>query len=172
MTRRKRARRGLTLLLGLALAPSIADCARAKSLTVTCDEPTGPRLEIGTQPNESAPKVKTSTDSFTGVRPTFVFNSENSTELTVIFGSTTPKGLPSGIAVAPSGVQSKVVFMSDSQISALEEEPYGIWIYSLFPKIGYGIFTRLANRPPGTFGPSSFALASMMQATCCFASED
>jgi hypothetical protein len=80
----------LAAVISLAIVPT----ARADLVTVICEEPHGFRVGYvggGLFGEEGDPRLEVGEDSFSGVSPTFIWDSSGSNSMTVIFGSTVPK---------------------------------------------------------------------------------
>lgn len=130
----------------LLLLVSALLCAGVKAeakpvLTATCEPPTGPRIDYGDEKigTRSEPKLKVQEDSFTGITPIFIVNDDET--MTVVWGGTKVQGVPEEMS-APSAMEAKIIYRSDEQITALEIVSGGIWVYSLYPELEYGVFTR------------------------------
>ena len=126
--------------------------AQAQSiLTVTCQPPKGSRVNYGIPPEDwlaqrdarqSRFELETSEDSFTGVNPTFLVNRQKPERMTVIWGDTKVEGLPEELMRTPEAKEFPIVHSSEDQITAVEAYSNGVWVYSLYPKLGFGVFTR------------------------------
>lgn len=134
-------------MIQLVLLFLLAFCADMKAearpvLTATCEAPTGSRIDYGTEGLDDAAELKLTVgeDSITGSTPIFIVNDDNRT-MTVVWGGTKIPGVPLELS-APSAKEAKIVYRSDEQITAIEILPGGIWVYSLYPELEYGLFTR------------------------------
>lgn len=122
-------------LLGLSV-----EAEATPVLTATCEAPTGTRIDYGEKFGIKAePELTVGKDSFTGITPAFIVNDDNT--MTVLWGGTKVQGVPEEMT-APKAMEAIIIYRSEEQITALEIVPNGIWIYSLYSELGYGVFTR------------------------------
>ncbi len=133
-------------------------------LTVTCEQPRGRRVDYGQGIfGTEKTKLEERTDSFTGVNPVFIIDGGTPDQLTVIWGDT--KGIPKAMQHPTKAEQHPIVHFSAGQITAVHNFGTGVWVYSLFPKLAFGVFTRQSH-----WGPEGHhALGSVMHAKCQFA---
>jgi hypothetical protein len=130
------------LLIGVVLLP--LPSAAESVLTVRCEEPKGLRYDYGPPPeawfsSEKAPAVlEQSDDGFKGARPVFVIDSTSPEQLTVVWGD---NDLFGDLATTRAEAAT-IVMRSDDHLAAIERKGESIWMYSLYPKIGAGFFTR------------------------------
>jgi hypothetical protein len=61
--------------------------------------------------------------------------------LTVLWGDT-HFNIPEDLTRPPKAKQYPIVHLSLDQISAIASNSNEVWVYSLYPKLGYGIFSR------------------------------
>jgi hypothetical protein len=106
----------------LACMPAVAKPV----LTVTCAEPEGPRTD--------------KRDGFSGVTPTFIFDSEKPRSATVLFG---PAAWAKDAGAKDSGAfEAAVIVRNSEQISLVASTgTHIIQLYTLFPKKGIAYFT-------------------------------
>ena len=132
-------------------------------LTVTCDSPKGKRYDYGKGLlGHEKTKFQESADSFTDSNPIFVLDNNTPTELSVIWGDT--KSIPKAMQRPTIAAQHPIVPFSKGQITAVNDYDNGVWVYSLFPKLGYAVFTRQSNWAEG-----QHATGSVLYAKCEFA---
>ncbi len=132
----------------IILMAVLLDCvALGKTLTVVCEEPRGPRVDYGAldplTPFTKEYTLELGEDRATGVNPVFVIDLTDRKSMTVIWGDT--KTLPEAIARPPQAKVFPIVHYSDDQISAINSYSGGVWVFSLFHKLGFGIFTRQSH---------------------------
>ena len=126
----------------LAFVVLVVDVEAGSVLTATCESPKGLRIDYGMDIQTLDPnKLEFSQDSFTGVKPVFIVDGDKKTML-VIWGNTEPPGIPEALVRPPGAKEYAIVHWSLDQITAVESNSNGVWVYSLYPKLRYGIFTR------------------------------
>jgi hypothetical protein len=118
----------------------------APRLTVTCDDPQGTTtlydsglLELGEQRWETLPTL------YAGAHPTFLLDDATPQILYGTWGAA-----PDETMAAPSpppSVAATIVLESRGQITAVFAGAQTVWIYSLFPKLGIGVFTSHSHFP-------------------------
>lgn len=129
-----RATTSLTLALQSAPLPAIA----GSLTTITCSEPRGPRIDI-------TPDGKTAEDrdGFTGVEPVFILDGEKPKVLTVLWGDVDLSDMvPKELLRSPKAEQFPIVHMTEEQVTAVHAYDKGVWVYTLFPRFGFGVFAR------------------------------
>ena len=123
--------------------------AQAQSiLTVTCQPPKGSRVDYKISredwlaqrdASQSRLELETGEDSFTGVNPIFLVDRRKPERMTVIWGDTKVEGIPEELTRPPEAKEFPVVHSSEDQITAVEAYGNGVWVYSLYPKLGFGV---------------------------------
>jgi len=126
-------------------------------LTVTCSEPKGTRYDYGKRPGETNVKLRKRKDSFTEVKPVFVMDDTKPKTMLVIWSSTRS-------LTKPKAKEAMIVHQTVNQISAVEPYENGVWLHSLYPKLGIGYFTRHTTQ---WFGESS--AGNIFHSSCEFA---
>jgi hypothetical protein len=112
--------------------------AEAKSIvTVSCGEPTGSNFSYGSGPFGTGMKLKSQKDGFKGVNPVFIIEEAKPDTMLVIWGDT--KAL--GSAAETKAKEAVIILQTAEQISAVERYDQGVWLYSLYPKLGIGYFS-------------------------------
>lgn len=139
----------LASVLGLVLAGCLVGKAHAKPLiTAVCDEPKGPRIEVGGWLAEkNGRRFNQFDDSFTDVFPTFILDDSDLEWLTYVFGNT--KGSKALGIPTPGAQQAYVLNFSKDLITAVKTSADGIAVFSLYPASGFGFFTFHQSRPIG-----------------------
>lgn len=133
-------------------------------LTVTCEPPRGRRVDYGQGAfGTEKTKLEEGTDSFTGVNPVFIIDGGTPDQVTVIWGDS--KGIPKAMQLPTKAQQPPIVHFSAGQITAVYNYGNGVWVYSLFPKLAFGVFTRQSHLGP----EGHHATGSMLYAKCQFA---
>ncbi len=109
-------------------------------LTAVCQEPSGPRIDIGGLIAQQAGKdMKISTDGFTGVTPIFVIDDTDPQKLRYLFDNT--KGA-TDLGIARRATRSAVIVLQNTDmISSVETSSDTIAVFSLYPKAGVGFLT-------------------------------
>jgi hypothetical protein len=114
---------------------------------------------LGTERKE----LEESQDSFTGVNLVFILDSGAPNRLTVVWGDS--KGIPKGMQLPAKATQHPIVHFSAGRITAMNNDENGVWVYSLFPALGFGVFTRQSH-----WGSQRYhATGSVLYAMCQFA---
>ena len=149
----------------------IGEDAWAKPLfTATCEEPHGPRIDYGeelftnagTAASSLKRELKHGDDSFSGVRPVFIVNDDKS--MTVLWGDTQAPGLPEDLRRPQRAEVAIIIHQSEEQITAVVQlGKSSVWLYSLYPQLGYGLYTRNAHHVIG-----HHLVGSMMYSKCQF----
>lgn len=116
----------------------------APIFTAVCDEPKGPRIDFGRYPvTAPEPELRRTEDSYTGVKPVFLIDSDSPQILTYVWGHSEKSVSPPGVSLPPTEAkQSAIVVRSPDFISAVER--YGdhrVSVFSLYLKLGLGVFT-------------------------------
>lgn len=130
----------------VALSPAIAF---ADLMTIRCEDPLGSFLFHGPDIYDGQFKSRVTPTERFGSSPTFLLDSRSPTRLTVLWGSATPPGMPAELKKAlesdpkhaGKASDATIVFQSDDQFTAVERYDQGVYLYSLFPKLGYGVFS-------------------------------
>ncbi len=150
------------LLIGILVGESKAK----PSLTVTCEAPKGPRIDFGTDHLAGVlrPELQTSEDSFTGVSPTFILDDKNPGMMIVLWGNTKLPGIPEEPVRAQ---EFPIVHHSTSQIVVLESYANGAWVHSLYPRLGFGLFTRHSH-----WSTEDHAVGTLIFSRCKFVHGD
>lgn len=134
----------LCLIIAFTTGPAFAK----PFVTVVCDEPKGPRIDVGGWLAEkSGKRINQIEDSFTGVSPTFILDDKDLGHLIYLFGNTKPAdqfGVP-----ARGARQASVLNLSEKLITAAEVSSDGIAVFSLYPAAGFGFFTFHEADPLG-----------------------
>ena len=163
-------RQSINLLCALSVASCIGGVTEAKPLfTATCEEPQGPRvdyghellLDPGTFTSDSPRQLKLGNDSFSGVRPVFIVNDDKS--MTVLWGDQKSIGLPDDLIRENRAEHALIVSESEEQITAIQIGNSSVWLYSLYPRLGYGLSTRNSHHVIG-----HHLVGSRMHSTCKF----
>ncbi|WP_150785601.1 hypothetical protein [Pseudomonas fluorescens] len=134
----------LCLVLGLLAGPALAKPV----VTAICDEPKGPRIDVGGWLAEkNGKRINQIEDSFTGVFPTFILDDTDLKRITYVFGNTRSA---EGLGVSARGAQqAHVLSLSGELITAVQVAANGIAIFSLYPASGFGFFTYHESNPIG-----------------------
>jgi hypothetical protein len=142
------------LILGLA----IPGLLQAESLvTVICDEPRGPRIDYFGNPKTDLQEER---DGFTGVNPVFILDPAPPQTLTVLWGDVDLSHiLPKELLRSPKAERHPIIHRTREQITAVDSYDKGVWLYSLFPDLGFGVFARHSH-------PGGQALGAMYYARC------
>ena len=115
-------------------------------LTVTCNPPQGTRFDYGTGLFGTGMKVETNKDGYRGVTPVFVIDDAKPNKMLVIWGET--KTL--GPAAETRAAEAIIIYQTVDQIIAVESYEVGAWLYSLYPQLGIGYFSRHSHQYKGT----------------------
>ena len=134
----------LCLVMALMAGSSLAK----PFFTVVCDEPKGPRVDVGGWLAEkSGKRINQIEDSYTGVFPAFILDDADLKHLTYVFGNTkSAKGL--GVPT-PGAQQAYVLNLSGDLITAVKLTEDGVAVFSLYPASGFGFFTFHESNPIG-----------------------
>ena len=125
----------------------IAALAEAKPvLTVTCNSPKGTSVDYGTGQFGTGMKVETNKDGYRGDTPVFVIDDAKPNKMLVIWGES--KTL--GPAAETKATEAIIIHQTANQISAVEPYEVGAWLYTLYPKLGIGYFSRHSHQYSGT----------------------
>jgi hypothetical protein len=155
----------ITMLLSFLASPTLGVVGL---ITVFCDDPQGFILSHG--PNDLDAgfdrNVTKHVERF-GSKPTFVFDSSKPQELLVLWGSYIDPDLPAGLAEAldleAKAERATIVFNTERQISAIQPYEGGVYLYTLYPKLGYGVFVWVSH-----WLTSGKAKADMYYGNCRF----
>ncbi len=120
--------------------------AAAELITIHCSDPQGINLYHG--PGDLTEKfeknVTSHADRF-GSKPTFVLDSKKPGELLVLWGTFIPPGVSEELIqkldLRAKAEQASIVFRNRRQISAIQPYEGGVNLYTLYPELGYGVFT-------------------------------
>ena len=127
-------------------------------LTVTCEAPKGRRIDFGQgYLGTEKTKLEENADSFTDANPVFIIDDRTSDQLTVVWGDS--KGIPQGLQRPTKAEQHPIVHFSAGQITAVNNYGNGVWVYCLFPKLDFGVFTRQSNWAEGHHATGAFVYA-------------
>ena len=126
----------------------IAQAQATEMLTVECDEPVGVRFEYGdygtpATKDRSQWKIEINEDRFTGVTPIFLLDENEPQTLVALWGDT--KALWGNTKAIPKDplrvIEAEIVYRSDDLITAVGMFRSDVWLYSLYPKVGWGYFS-------------------------------
>ena len=131
----------------------------------------GLRYDIHKKAFDSEVKIEASRDSFTGVNPIYVLDTKNKKEILSIWGSTVYEGMTKEQVekIAPTEAKTlPVIIINKFPIVAIETGYQSIWVHSLYPKLGYGIFTQvgysfLGDSAKGAVYQSKCSFGGLMQ---------
>jgi hypothetical protein len=130
--------------MALMVGPTLAK----PFVTAVCDEPKGPRIDVGGWLAEkNGKRINQVEDSFTGVFPTFILDDSDLKRLTYVFGNTKSAkdfGVPT-----PGARQAYVLNLSSDLITAVNFTTEGVAVFSLYPASGFGFFTFHESNPVG-----------------------
>lgn len=156
-------------ILTVAISLATLTTSRAELVTVICETPRGMRIDYGGEGfngDKGDPKLEVGEDAFQGVTPIFIWDSSEFKSMTVIFGSTVPSGMSREQVekLSPTEAEkAEIVHVSENQITAIYSYSNGAWVYSLYPGLGIGIYTRQTHWTGG-----NHATGSVMQSKCKF----
>ena len=132
------------------LLASLAASAESTFVTINCDDPEGFLIDHGENPLRGPGiyhEAKT-TERF-GSKPTFILDSKRPNKLIVLWGSYIPPGVSQDLVrrldLETKAGEAEIVFRNDRQITGIESYEQGVYTYSLYPKLNYGIFTTSAH---------------------------
>ena len=131
----------------------------AATMIVICSPPKGFAIH-----NELGKEVEVVEGGFPGVTPTFVLSDDKSEMAIVVFGSV--PGVPPG-RDDESVTKAKIVIWNEVQISMVNTIGDQVWIYSLYSKHGYGLFSYHGRGLPVL--QNHVANGAMYQSKCQFA---
>ena len=161
------ARRMLAILLGIFVCAS--STATAAMVTITCEDPAGINLYHGPDPitGKAVESEATSSSRF-GDRPRFILDTEHPEYLLVLWRGYIPEDLEPLLdpkVLAEKATKATIVARDADQITAIEVHSQGVYAYSLFPKLSYGVFSNHARYTNGQiaswFGRISVVGASL-----------
>jgi hypothetical protein len=139
----------------------------AESLTAVCEALTGPRIDYERSGTQAVPHRTLSEENISGVgAPTFFVDLTEKT-VTAVIGSTVYPGMTREQVekIAPTKAKRlPIVHVSERQITAIDSSDGGVWVYSLFPSLGYGLITRQTHSV--LMGEN--AIGSLMPMVCKF----
>ncbi len=156
------------LILTTALLVGLAAPAWASLVTINCDDPEGFVLHHGENllRGPGVHHEAGSVDRF-GSKPTFILDSKRPNKLIVIWGSYIPEGVSEELVHAldreAKAVEADIVLRNDHQITAIEKSPQGVYTYSLYPNLNYGVITH-----SGYWATEEHAWASIYFGECHF----
>ena len=114
--------------------------------TISCDDPQGFDLHHG--PSFIGDDYATNDISHSeryGSEPTFVLRSDAPEELLILWGSAMPEEIPDEeaeqLGMNPKAERAVVVYRSEEQVTAVRPYAGGAELVSLYPKLGYGVYT-------------------------------
>ena len=132
--------------------------ARSELVTVICDDPKGFELRHGPSYPElpDSDNEATMVDKF-GSKPTFILDLSDPQYLTILWGSMIHPKLPEDfidlLDLRAKAEKARIVYHNEHQITALNEYEGGVNLYTLYPKLGYGVFTSHRNNTRGGASP-------------------
>lgn len=117
-------------------------------ITIFCEEPEGPRIDVGGLPaKKSGKQLNFSSDGFTDVHPTFIIDDTSTDTLTYLFDNTQPATVL-GLNHKPAR-SAHVLTLNPQMISAIDYGRNMIAVFSLYPEVGFGFFTYHEVQPLG-----------------------
>ena len=117
-------------------------------ITIYCEEPEGPRIDVGGLPaKKSGKELNFSSDGFTGVHPTFIIDDTSTDTLTYLFDNTLPATVQ-GLSHKPAR-SAQVLTLNPQMITAIDYGRNMIAVFSLYPEAGFGFFTYHEVQPLG-----------------------
>ena len=112
-------------------------------LSAVCDSPRGFRVDYGYGVlGLSDLTLETGEDSFTAINPLFSIDSEEPDVLQLVWGDTVFPGVAKELRREPGLERATVIAKSPQYISAVKPYAGGTWVYSLYPGLGFGVFSR------------------------------
>ncbi|MBA7495969.1 hypothetical protein ES702_06565 [subsurface metagenome] len=138
----------MRLLKPLIVAASfISIPTEAALVTASCDDPSGYHVYHGPEPSrgpeihhEEGPAKKF------GSKPAFILDDRRPSEIIVLWGSTisphlSPK-LIDELNLRAKAETGTIIRRTPSEVIAIQKYENGVYMYSLYLKLGYGIFTK------------------------------
>lgn len=142
-----------TFAFAAAFATSVPGSTFASGWIAVCSPPDGqrsnfdpPQSRSGGATSSRERAFRRSSDSFSGVFPTFVYHGEGSRELSVYWGNTRPTVLPEfilGDAARPD--VAIIIRVEPWRVEAIEIKIAETWLTSLYPYAGVAFATRHKN---------------------------
>lgn len=109
--------------------------AASERTTVDCDDPQGATF-YGSK-FETAERF--------GSKPQFVLDRGDPIHLIVLWGSYIDPRLPEHavdkLALRAKAMKASIVYRSEDQITATRSDEQGVYVYTLYPKLGVGVFS-------------------------------
>lgn len=156
------------LMLIAAFLSGLVAPAQASLVTITCDDPEGFLIFHG-ENILRGPGIhhEAVTAERFGSKPTFILDSKRPDKMIVLWGSYIAEGLAEELIEAldleAEANEALVVFRDEDQITAIEPYEQGVYTYSLYPKLNYGIYTK-----SGHWATEEHAVAWIYYGTCSF----
>lgn len=123
----------LAVLILCTVAPEAS--AASRPTTVECDDPQGVTLYGGKQ--DMAERF--------GSAPKFILDASDPKQMIVLWGSYVDSRLPEQsvdkLGLRPSAVKATIVFRDEDQITATRTDQQGLYVYTLYPKLEFGVFS-------------------------------
>lgn len=133
-----------------------------------CEAPQGFRVEYGGDgpSGEGTPKLQKGKDDFRNVNPVYIFDDAAPQAGIVIWGGTVPEGMTREQVERLNPTEAKtaaIIYANENQVILAELVQNGLWVHSLYPKRGIGIFSRQTHWTGGLH-----AIGSIFVAACNF----
>lgn len=123
----------LVVLILCAVVPKAS--AVSQLITVECDDPRGVTFYGGK--HDIAERF--------GSAPKFILDANNPMQMVVLWGSYIDSRLPEHFVdkldLRPSAVKATIMFRDEDQITATRTDQQGLYVYTLYPKLGIGVFS-------------------------------
>ena len=147
-------------LLALVFVIMIATpgIAMSELITVNCDDPKGFTVTHGPNlPGNPPWDNEVSLRERFGSKPSFILDTDDPEQLLVLWGSYIhPRLRDKDIEMLDLRAKAKraiVVYRNANQITAIEKYQGGVYMYSLHPKLEYGVFSLHRNYKTGAAAP-------------------
>lgn len=134
-----------TALYAAAMASAVA---HADLTVVSCDAPTGWRVDYSQAPGESDRKVQTGEDRLKRPKPLFVLDSDDPDTLLELLASAATQDISKEFIAGLTPKQlhrHQVVLRSDRQIAAVDVGRQAIYTISIYLRLGVAILTRASS---------------------------
>jgi len=137
---------------------AIPGLAWSELVTVNCDDPKGFKLTHGPNLPGEPPwnNLEQVAERF-GSKPSFILDTEDPEHLLVLWGSyIAPELPPEAVEMFDLKAKAKkamVVYRNDHQVTSIEKYQQGMYMYSLYPKLSYGVFSLHRNYTTGAAAP-------------------
>ena len=129
-----------------AVLGGISEPSYASILTVTCEDPEGFHVEYGENMLKGQGIYKDAWRAARfGSKPTFLIDSTRPDRMFVIWGSGVPREIPEVIIkkwLPTKAEEFQIISQDEDQVTAIQVYPGGVAMYSLYPKLEYGVFTE------------------------------